>query len=88
VAELLGDGVQDVESVTSTASQRFATAHAFADLFATYYGPTYATAARLDEEGRTALRDDLVTLTEAFARGPRTGVALDREYRIVTATRR
>jgi hypothetical protein len=88
VAELLGDGVVDVESVTATVCQRFATADDFADLFLTYYGPTYSAASRLDDEGRAALRADLITLARSFDRGTGSGVVLDWEYRIVTATRR
>jgi ubiquinone/menaquinone biosynthesis C-methylase UbiE len=88
VAELLGDEVVDVESVTATVCQRFASAEAYADLFLTYYGPTFAAASRLDDEGRAAFRDDLVALARSFDRGTGDGVVLDWEYRIVTATRR
>lgn len=88
VAELLGSGVTDVASLTATVTQRFADAEAFADLFVTYYGPTYAAAGRLDEEGRAAFRKDLVALAESADRGAGDGVVLDWEYRIVTATRR
>ncbi|MFC7360213.1 class I SAM-dependent methyltransferase [Nocardioides astragali] len=90
VAELLGDRVGDVQSSLHTVTQRFTSAEAFADLFLTYYGPTRAAAMRLDEAGRTALRADLVHHAEANARGHGTGsgVVLDWEYRIVTATRR
>ena len=65
---------------TATVSQRFATAEDFADLFLTYYGPTYSAAGRLDEEGRAALRADLVALAQRLRprhrdrRGPRLGV--------------
>jgi len=86
VAELLGDGVVDVESTTATARQRFTDAEAFADLFLTHYGPTYAAAGRLDEAGREALRSDMVALAHSFDRGTGSGVVLDWEYRIVTAT--
>jgi SAM-dependent methyltransferase len=88
VAELLGDEVVDVQSVTATVRQRFAHAEDFADLFLTYYGPTYAAAGRLDEEGRAALRADLIALARAFDQSTGTGVVCDWEYRIVTATRR
>lgn len=88
VAELLGDGVEDVTSVTATVRQRFTDAEAFADLFLTYYGPTFAAAGRLDEAGRAALRADLVGLAEGADTGNGTGTVLDWEYRIVTATRR
>ena len=88
VAELLGDGVEDVGSVTATVRQRFADADAFADLFLTYYGPTFAAAGRLDEDGRAALRADLVALAASYDQGDGDGAVLDWEYRIVTATRR
>ncbi|MGZ5403071.1 MAG: methyltransferase domain-containing protein [Nocardioides sp.] len=88
VAGLLGDDVIDVDSVTATVTQRFADADAFADLFLTYYGPTYSAANRLTEEGRAALRDDLVALANSFDRGQGSGLVVDWEYRIVSATRR
>jgi len=90
VAELLGDGVTDVASVTATVTQRFGSAADFADLFLTYYGPTYAAAGRLDEQGRAALRADLIALAQSFDQSFENGegVVLNWEYRIVTATRR
>ena len=87
VAGLLGDGVSDVSSVTATVTQRFIDGAAFADLFLTYYGPTFAAASRLDDEGRAALRADLVALAESHDRGEGDGLVCDWEYRIVTATR-
>jgi ubiquinone/menaquinone biosynthesis C-methylase UbiE len=90
VAELLGDDVTDVASVTATVTQRFGSAADFADLFLTYYGPTYAAAGRLDEAGRAALRTDLIALGKSFDQSSENGdgVVLDWEYRIVTSTRR
>ncbi len=88
VAELLGNEVTDVQSVTATVTQRFADAEAFADLFLTYYGPTFSAAGRLTPEGREALRSDLVELANSFDRGQENGLVADWEYRIVTATRR
>ena len=88
VAELLGDEVTDVASVTHTVRQRFATAEDYADLFLTYYGPTYSAANRLDDEGRAALRADLVALAHSFDRAAGDAVVCDWEYRIVSATRR
>ena len=68
-------------SVTATVRQRFADAEDFADLFLTYYGPTFSAANRLDEDGRAALRADLVELaglvrprTPGTAAGRRLGV--------------
>ncbi|MBM7512262.1 ubiquinone/menaquinone biosynthesis C-methylase UbiE [Nocardioides cavernae] len=88
VAGLLGDGVTDVSSVTATVTQRFTDGAAFADLFLTYYGPTFAAASRLDDQGRAALRADLIALAESHDRGEGDGLVCDWEYRIVTATRR
>jgi ubiquinone/menaquinone biosynthesis C-methylase UbiE len=88
VADLFGNEVRDVESTTATVTQRFTDAAAFADLFLTYYGPTYAAANRLDEEGRAALRADMVALADSFDHGEGGGLVVDWEYRIVTATRR
>ncbi len=88
VAELLGDGVENVTSVTASVRQNFRTPEEYADLFLTYYGPTYAAANRLDEEGRAAFRADLVALAKAFDKGTGEGVECDWEYRIVTATKR
>ena len=88
VTELLGEGVEDVQSVTATVRQRFRSPEEYADLFITYYGPTYAAANRLDEEGRAAFRADLVALAKAFDQSTGEGVVCDWEYRIVTATKR
>jgi len=88
VAGLLGDGVSGVRSTTATVTQRFVDGAQFADLFLTYYGPTFAAAGRLDDQGRAALRADLVTLAESHDRGDGDGLVCDWEYRIVTAMRR
>ncbi|MBC2933127.1 methyltransferase domain-containing protein [Nocardioides sp. zg-1228] len=89
VAGLLGEGVGDLRSQTATVTQRFTDAGAFADLFLTYYGPTFAAASRLDDQGRAALRADLVALAESHDRREGSGhLVCDWEYRLVTATRR
>jgi ubiquinone/menaquinone biosynthesis C-methylase UbiE len=88
VAELLGDGVEDVSSVTASVRQNFRSAVEFADLFLTYYGPTYSAANRLDEDGRAAFRADLVALAKSFDQSTGQGVECSWEYRIVTATKR
>ena len=88
VAELLGDDVVDIASTLDTVTQRFADAEAFADLFLTYYGPTYSAASRLPEEGRAALRADMVELARSLERGDGPELIVDWEYRVITATRR
>ena len=88
VSELLGQRVADVRSTTHAVTQRFVSAAAFADFLLTYYGPTYTAAQRLDEPGRAALRQDIVTLAEATNQAADGTLVSDWEYRIVTATRR
>ena len=88
VRELLGDGATDVKSTTSSVTQRFASAEAFADLFLTYYGPTHTAASRLSDTGRTALREDLVALADTSNRSGDGTVVCDWEYLVLTATRR
>jgi ubiquinone/menaquinone biosynthesis C-methylase UbiE len=92
VRELLGPEVTDVTSSTHVVTQRFVSAEAFADFMLTYYGPTYTAAQRLDAHRRAALRDDLVALAQSLDNaddsGADAGVALDWQYRVVTATRR
>ena len=88
VAGLLGDGVTDVTSTTGVVPVRFSSAAAFADHFLTYYGPTHSAYNRLDDDGKAALRADLIELGTASARGRATdSLFLEWEYRIVTATR-
>jgi SAM-dependent methyltransferase len=88
VAELLGSGVTDVSSTTATVTQRFTSAEAFADLFLSYYGPTYMAAQKLDDDGRAALRADLVAHAASHDASTGEGIVVEWEYRIVTATRR
>jgi ubiquinone/menaquinone biosynthesis C-methylase UbiE len=89
VADLLGDEVHRLTSTVANVRQRFARPEDFADLFLTYYGPTYAAAGRLDDAGRQSLRHDLVELARTFDEDPDAdGVTTDWQYRLVTATRR
>ncbi|WP_205474359.1 class I SAM-dependent methyltransferase [Nocardioides sp. SYSU D00038] len=88
VAGLLGDRVTDLASTTHVVPVRFADAAAFADLFLTYYGPTYSAAAKLDDAGRSALRADLVELASSSAVSTDgDAIHLEWQYRVVTATR-
>ena len=88
VAELLGEGVEQVRSTVHTVTQRFGSGEAFADLFLTYYGPTHSAARRLDDAGRAAFRADLVAHAESQARPGSDVLVTDWEYRIVHAIRR
>ncbi len=88
VRELLGDDVIALTASRATVPQRFASAQAFADFFLTWYGPTRSAAARLDEVGRQALRDEMVELAADSDRGTDGTFVSDWEYLLVTATRR
>lgn len=88
VAQLLGDQVQDVASLTASVTERFASAEAFADFFLTHYGPTYAAVSRLDAAGRTAFRTDLVQLAHEANRATDGTFVSDWDYLVVTAEKR
>jgi SAM-dependent methyltransferase len=85
--ELLGDQVSDVRFTTRTVVQRFLSPEHFADFFLTHYGPTHMAARRLDDAGRRALRDDLVTLAREFDGATDGTTALEWEYLVAVATR-
>ncbi|WP_238419616.1 class I SAM-dependent methyltransferase [Gordonia sp. 'Campus'] len=87
VAELFGNRVESVGSRTGTLTVRFVDAAAFADLFLGYYGPTFSAASKLDDDGRTALRADLIALAQSHQRSVTGGIALDWEYRVVEGVR-
>jgi len=88
VTELLGERVRDLKSYTAAVTQRFMSPEAFADFFLTNYGPTYAAAARLDEPGRAALRDDLVQIANQANRALDGTFVSDWAYLVVTAQKR
>ena len=86
--DLFGEDVVDVSFVTETVTQRFGSPEAFADLFLTYYGPTHKAAERLAEDGRRALRDDMVALAVAANRATDGTFVGDWEYLVGSATKR
>lgn len=88
VAGLLGDGVHDVASYTASVTERFASPEAFTEFFLTYYGPTYAAAGSLDEDGRTALARDLTRIAHQANRAPDGTFTSDWDYLVVTAEKR
>ena len=88
VAELLGGPVRDVASYTATVTQRFASPATFADFFLANYGPTYAAAAKLDEAGRAALREDMIRIANEANRALDDTFVSDWDYLVVTAEKR
>ncbi|MET3961529.1 SAM-dependent methyltransferase [Marmoricola sp. OAE513] len=88
VADLFGDRVTGLTSKVHLLPVRFASASAYADHFLTYYGPTFSASSRLDDEGKAALRSDLIELATTSGRITDGGALhLEWEYRVVTATR-
>jgi ubiquinone/menaquinone biosynthesis C-methylase UbiE len=88
VDELLGEHVYDLKSHTTTVTQRFPSAEAFADFFLTNYGPTHAAATRLDGPGRAALREDLVKIADQANHALDATFVSEWEYLVVTARKR
>ena len=88
VRELLGDAIADVRFEKRTVTQRFASPEHFADYFLTYYGPTHMAAKSLTDEGRVALRNDIVELARG-ANSAHDGSFTSRwEYLVTIATKR
>jgi SAM-dependent methyltransferase len=88
VAELLGNGVEDLRTWTSTVRQRFLSAEHYADFFLTNYGPTFKAAGKLDAADRSAFRADLVALAEEFNLATDGTFVSEWEYLLVSARRR
>lgn len=86
VRELFGG--HEVSFVAESVTQRFASPEAFADLFLTYYGPTHKAAERLSDDGRRALRHDLVALAAASNRASDSTFVSDWDYLIAIVTKR
>jgi SAM-dependent methyltransferase len=88
VRELLGDRVEQVRFEERSVTQRFRSPEHFADFFLDHYGPTRKAAEQLGDDGRTALRDDIVALAESADRGQNGSFTSDWAYLIAVATPR
>ncbi len=88
VADLLGDGVEDVRTWTTAVRQRFLAPEHYADFFLAHYGPTLKASERLGAEQREAFRADLVALAEEFNLATDGTFVADWEYLVVTARKR
>jgi SAM-dependent methyltransferase len=88
VAELLGSTVSDVSSTTAVIAPRFESPESFADFLLTHYGPTYTASQRLDDTGRDALRNSIVSLARQANNATDDTFVTDWEYRIITATKK
>jgi ubiquinone/menaquinone biosynthesis C-methylase UbiE len=88
VSRLLGPRVHDLAVHTATVAPRFGSPEEFADFFLVNYGPTFVAASALDDDGRAALRDDLVQLGHQSNRTHDDTFVSDWEYLVVTAVKR
>ena len=86
--ELFGAHTAEISLVTESVTQRFASPAAFTDLFLNYYGPTHMAARRLSDEGREALRHDLIALAAAANRENDGTFVTDWEYLVAILVKR
>jgi SAM-dependent methyltransferase len=87
VRELLGEGISDLAFTTTNVTQRFPSPEFFADFFLQYYGPTLKASEALPDEGRRALRDDLVALAAKVNRATDGTLVSDWEFLVVVGTK-
>jgi SAM-dependent methyltransferase len=87
IAELLGDGVGDVQTRRRSFTWRFRDAAEFVAIMRTWYGPTVKAFAAAGPDGAVALERDLTAVIERAAL-PRDGaIAVPAEYLEVVAVR-
>jgi SAM-dependent methyltransferase len=87
VQELFG-AEADLESRTRMFAFRFRSAEEFFEVFKDFYGPTVKAWAALDDAGKQAFRDDLVSLAAGANRSTDGGLVVEGEYLEVVATKR
>jgi hypothetical protein len=85
IRELFGAGVAQLTFTTGAVTQRMPSAEFFADFFLEHYGPTLKASQRLDQDGRRALRDDLIDLAARSNRASGGSLIFDWEYLIAVA---
>lgn len=88
LAELFDGQIDDLRTWTTTLRPRFPGVEHFADFFLLNYGPTLTAAARLDAQGRAALRGDLLALAQEVNLATDGTFVADWEYLLVAARRR
>ncbi len=82
--QILGDGV-DLRVEPGTITMRFPSPEHFADFFITNYGPTLKAYEALPEDGRAALRNDLVEIAKQNSRASDETMVGDWDYIIAVA---
>jgi SAM-dependent methyltransferase len=87
IAELFGDAVRDLRLQKRKAVFRAASAQAWFDFFKTWFGPTIAVLATLDEDGRARFASDIMTELERVNRADDGSLVAEAEYLEVVAVR-
>jgi SAM-dependent methyltransferase len=85
IRELLGSDVDELTCTTAAVTQRLPSPEFFADFFLQHYGPTLKAFERLQEDGRRALRDDLIALAAESNRATDGTLVCDWEYLVTVA---
>jgi len=85
---LIGAQVDELRTERRSYSFRYRSPEHFVDFFEAYYGPTHKAFAALDDQGRAALRTDIVELVRSYDRlGDGAPVAITAEYLQAVGTR-
>jgi ubiquinone/menaquinone biosynthesis C-methylase UbiE len=85
---LISAHVHELRTERRTYSFRYRSPEHFVDFFEAFYGPTHKAFAALDDQGRAALRADVVELVRSYDRlGDGAPVAITAEYLQAVGTR-
>jgi ubiquinone/menaquinone biosynthesis C-methylase UbiE len=85
---LIGAQVDELRTERRSYSFRYRSPEHFVDFFEAYYGPTHKAFAAVDDQGRAALRTDIVELVRSYDRlGDGAPVAITAEYLQAVGTR-
>jgi hypothetical protein len=88
LGELLGGGIGSLQTRRRTFVWRFPTARHHVEFMRGYYGPLGKAFEALDEEGRNALEEELISLVERYNRSGDGTAVWPADYLEVVATRR
>ena len=87
IAELLGGGCPDLRTARRTCAWRFPSAEACREYFQTWYGPTVAAFAGIDDDGRRQLASDLASVFNNHNLATDGTLAMDVSYLEVVGVR-
>jgi len=86
--ELLGDGIGSLQTRRRSFMWRFPSARHHVEFMRSYYGPLQKAFETLDERGREALEEDLISLVGHYNRSGDAAAVWPADYLEVVATRR